>query len=470
MYISLILNFTCSSRSITTFFSNFSLNYSDISKKIDIDIINIKHIVIQKHVKYLAQNYFAEFLKIILNCFDQKNEILRVIRDWNIMQQNAQAVFRVRDRVEIKNIQQSIELKQINKDKLETQLKMKQLKLITNRKRNQETTSKKNELTSSLKLKKKVRKKIQISNKRFSAFTTSSIFKNEIDFSYDIWKFRVLNKFQINVDWYRTNFEKTISIIFWITNDVVKHLNVLRLNNFKYFKNENMMFDVLNNFYFDSNKIRNAKKKYEKLQMKSKQTFIKFYSDFIILVNQLKKYSKKIKINDFEHKIILNLRRVIVNLNDFTFLKVLKRKLLFVDVKFNHINNDVKSNINVIKAFIKKTIEVIAEKFVNVKLFRSLFDIEKRTFIRITAREQVKDDDNSNCFECESHDHRWNKCDFNFKTLIWMNKKIKQEIAFIKMKNRQALKLINFENARNYESNVNITSEFDFDVKRASKN
>ena len=60
---------------------NFSLNYSDISKKIDIDIINTKHIVIQKDIKYLVQNYLAELLKIILNCFDQKKEILRVIRD-----------------------------------------------------------------------------------------------------------------------------------------------------------------------------------------------------------------------------------------------------------------------------------------------------------------------------------------------------------------------------------------------------
>ena len=51
-----------------------------------------------------------------------------------------------------------------------------------------------------------------------------------------------------------------------------------------------------------------------------------------------------------------------------------------------------------------------------------------------------------------------------------MNKKIKQEVTFIKMKNRQALKLINFENARNYESNANFTNEFDFDVKHASKN
>ena len=102
------------------------------------------------------------------------------------MQQNAQVVFRVRDRVEIKNIQQSIELKQINKNKLETQFKMKQLKLITNRKRNQKTTSKKNEFTFSFKFKKRIRKKIQISNKRFSAFIISSIFKNEIDSSYDI--------------------------------------------------------------------------------------------------------------------------------------------------------------------------------------------------------------------------------------------------------------------------------------------
>ena len=166
------------------------------------------------------------------------------------------------------------------------------------------------------------------------------------------------------------------------------------------------MFDVLNNFYFDSNRIRNVKKKYKKLQMKSKQTFIKFYSDFIILINQLKKYSKKININDLEHKIIFNFRRVIVNLNDFTFLKILKRKLLFVDAKFNYINNDVKNNINVIKTFIKKTIEIIAKKFVNVKFFRSLFDIEKKSFIRIIVREQIKNDDNSNCFECENHDHR----------------------------------------------------------------
>ena len=184
----------------------------------------------------------------------------------------------------------------------------------------------------------------------------------------------------------------------------------------------------------------------------------------------MKKYLEKIKINDFEHKVIFSFRRVIVNLNDFTFLKALKRKLLFVDAKFNHINNDVKNNINVIKAFIKKTIEIIARKFVNVKLFRSFFDIEKKTFTRIIVREQVKNDDNSNCFECENHDHRWNKCDFNFKTFIWMNKKIKQEVTFIEMKDRQVLKLINFENVRNYELNVNITSEFDSNVKRASKN
>ena len=183
-------------------------------------------------------------------------------------------------------------------------------------------------------------------------------------------------------------------------------MNVLRLNNLKYFKNENIMFDVLNNFYFDSNRIRNVKEKYKKFQIKSKQTFIKFYSDFIILVNQLKKYSEKIKINDLKHKIIFNFRRVFVNLNDFTFLKVLKRKLLFVDAKFNHINNNVKNNNNVIKTFIKKTIEIIAKKFVNVKSFRSLFDIEKKTFTRITIREQIKNDDNSNCFECENHDHR----------------------------------------------------------------
>ena len=166
------------------------------------------------------------------------------------------------------------------------------------------------------------------------------------------------------------------------------------------------MFDVLNNLYFDSNRIRNVKEKYKKLRMKSKQTFIKFYSDFIILINQLKKYSEKIKIDDLEHKIIFSFRRVFVNLNDFTFLKVLKRKLLFVDAKFNHINNDVKNNNNIIKTFIKKTIEVIAEKFVNVKFFRSLFDIEKKVFIRIIAREQIKNDDNSNCFEDENHDHR----------------------------------------------------------------
>ena len=140
--------------------------------------------------------------------------------------------------------------------------------------------------------------------------------------------------------------------------------------------------------------------------MKSKQTFIKFYSKFIILINQLKKYFEKIKINDFEHKIMLSFYRVIVNLNDFTFLKTQKRKLLFVDVKFNYINNDVKNNINIIKIFIKKTIEVIASKFVNIKFFRSFFDIEKKAFIRITVREQIKDDDNSNCFECENHDHR----------------------------------------------------------------
>ena len=75
------------------------------------------------------------------------------------MQQNAQAVFRARDRTEIKNIQQSIELKQVNKNKLETQFKMKQLKLITNRKRNQKATSKKDEFTFSFKLKKKFERK-----------------------------------------------------------------------------------------------------------------------------------------------------------------------------------------------------------------------------------------------------------------------------------------------------------------------
>ena len=195
----------------------------------------------------------------------------------------------------------------------------------------------KNENIFSFKFKKKIENK---SSKRFFVFIISLILTNEIKFFYDFWKLRIWNKFQNNVDWYHSNNEKITTIIFWIVDTIVKHLNALRLNNHKYFENENMMFDVLNDIFANSNKIRNVKKKYIIFKMKSNQIFAQFYFEFIYLINQLLNYFEKIKMNDLERKITFIFREIIVDCDDFNFLTILQKKFLFVNVKFRHIIND----------------------------------------------------------------------------------------------------------------------------------
>ena len=101
-----------------------------------------------------------------------------------------------------------------------------------------------------------------------------------------------------------------------------------------------MIFEILNNFYLNFDKIKNVKKKYENFEMKFKQFFIKFYSNFIYLINQLKKYFERTKMNGLKRKIIFVFCRVIC-IFEFTFLKIFKRKFLFVDVKFDHINKNI---------------------------------------------------------------------------------------------------------------------------------
>ena len=238
-------------------------------------------------------------------------------------------------------------------------------------------------------------------------------------------------------------FSKNIMII-WIFEKIVKHLDAKRKHDFEYYKIFENVFQILNVVYDDFNWKRNARTKFDKFQMKFDQIFVDFFSNFILLTNQLNDYSKIIKMNRLKIKIIYQFRQVIATSKSFFIVKVLKKKLLSIDIRMrdNRVNNfleiDERNKTRNVKTIVKTTINYDRFNFDRFKQTREFNDIEQQVYNNLVAKRDKKD-----CYNCDSFEHFVKNCSKSRDQ--WMNVEIKKKIIVIQVDEMQNYAIKNFE-------------------------
>ena len=166
------------------------------------------------------------------------------------------------------------------------------------------------------------------------------------------------------------------------------------------------MFQILNVVYDDFNWERNARTKFNKLQMKFDQIFVDFFSNFILLINQLNDYSKIIKMNRLKIKIIYQFKQIIATFENFFIVKTLKKKLLsiYIRMRNNRDNNsfeiDERNKTRNVKAIVKTTINYDRFNFNRFKQIQKFNDIKQQTYINLVAKHDKK-----NCYNCDFFEH-----------------------------------------------------------------
>ena len=128
----------------------------------------------------------------------------------------------------------------------------------------------------------------------------------------------------------------TTRIIFiFISDKVSKHFNARRRHDLTIFVRLKDVFDALNEIYLDHDSERNVRAKYNELKMKLKQFFAEFYSNFILLTNQLKNCIDQIKLKNLKNKISTSLIQATINSESFNFLLIYKKHLQIIDINLN---------------------------------------------------------------------------------------------------------------------------------------
>ena len=122
--------------------------------------------------------------------------------------------------------------------------------------------------------------------------------------------------------------------------------------------------------------------------MKFENFFVEFYFEFILLINQLKNYLKRIKINRLKKRITISFQRVIVSLKKVISLRTFKNKFLSINIRLNNIRasqifkNKDKNKSHVVKLY--KTLSNF-NRF-TFKIAREFFFVKKQILRNIVEK------------------------------------------------------------------------------------
>ena len=276
------------------------------------------------------------------------------------------------------------------------------------------------------------------------------------------------NKFSVNKNWWFTLAKKIRVIFIWIDEKINKHFNVRRRHESNVFVEFSDVFEILNEIFKNHDKKRNARKIYNKFKMKSNQIFSKFYSKFILLINQLRDCIEAIKMKNLKEKITTKLTLITINSDFFYFLKFYKKHLQSIDVKFNHLRSESQF---ASKITIKTANRVDKTSRTTDALLRMLFKIKFHIDIEKQILKNLFNyfNHNVNCWDCENF-HFLIDCLNLVKKTQWVQKKFKIEIVNLKKINDESnMQLVNLK-IKISKKIVSEINEFDFEMIRFSKN
>ena len=80
--------------------------------------------------------------------------------------------------------------------------------------------------------------------------------------------------------------------------------------------------------------------RFRNLRIKFNQIFSKFFSKFILLIDQIIDISKQIKIEKFREKFTFQFQKIIINNEKFYTIEVLKTLIKQINLKLNNIVYD----------------------------------------------------------------------------------------------------------------------------------
>ena len=154
-------------------------------------------------------------------------------------------------------------------------------------------------------------------------------------------------------------------------------MNARRRHESNVFVKSSDVFECLNEIFKNHDRERKARRNFIKFKMKSDQIFSNFYSEFILLTNQLSNAIQKFKIENLRDKIIEELKLVTVNIDKFDSLLNYKNHLQSIYLMLSHIESKSqffsKAAARIVNraSRIAKTIDVLLRM-----LFKIKFDID----------------------------------------------------------------------------------------------
>ena len=415
-------------------------------------ILTTMNIFSLSKLKRTTSEQSARFWEILKCLRQNRNKNINIIRVWN----NREKYIKTR------NLKHSLKLAEINET-----LNVNKVELEINK----AETAKVNKLVNKrfivirnlkVKLKEKIKKessnyqdvdvfseinydeKINLfkihskSKKLTSKYTDSSIFyehKNSdvLDYiRYNIWKDKCVNKLKINANWYFTEKQQVIAIIQWLEDKIAKHIHIRRKVQRHYFIDFDQFFKLLDIIYVDANHDRNIRRQYVDFRMKFSNLYNEFYSKFLLLINQLFNKSDENKIHDLKKKLIVKLKLIMNNLNNFILLKAFYRKIQTIDNRHRRIQNDDDKNRTFSNFFKssnhKQTFRIRRnEKYLTKLIINYINSIEKKIYKVVITRSSVKKE----CRRCENLIHWWKKCKSNKSLFEWIDDLIKKKILNI---------------------------------------
>ena len=436
------------------YISSKNANYSSDDAKYAVNICIVEQL----------QTWTRKDLSTVLQMIDQlrvdRDSAVQIIWDWNTHVENYNSLLKDFEKIE-KNRQSNRDIVSLlrresrNVEKFNTQIsKLKENNQIL---QDQVNTLRMNSATTSIsqndnKLKidnaKLVIRNIELQNeinslknktsstsfelptdKKSRSVKMTNSFKfseNTSDLSYEIWKQLVKNKLIVNVDHFADEYTKATTIVSWTEDKARRHVFARRNVDMIFFKTSQMIFDVLSLIFAKKNKKRSIRNKFKVLTMRINQRFPKFFSEFLLLFNQLSHYSKQNLTDELREKLTSQLQRVIVSNGKFSTIESLKKLIEEVNQELHslEVTRFENSTFKDISRIIFKTsiVKIVArDSIINVNKIMSVAD----QIIMKTLYE--RDDIDKECYRCEDLKHMIRNCSLSKIIDIWLFKKIKQE-------------------------------------------
>ena len=113
----------------------------------------------------------------------------------------------------------------------------------------------------------------------------------------------------------------TVYVISRVNEETFKHILIYRLQDFNYFKNPRIIFDVLHDIYANFERQKNIALIYDRLKQDKNQKFESFYATFMLYIRMLThKHSEEILIWELKNKVNIRLRKMLVDYeSEFNF-------------------------------------------------------------------------------------------------------------------------------------------------------